>query len=371
MSIKRIDCILSERSQYSVLHHFVRKTAEALQRMDFNVRVLTADDCVHTCLQDPPDMLFTFNGAPQVSEGLFICDVIDVPQISALVDPFFYYLGLLNSPNMHVWCDDQVNVETLQDKGFLRTKFFTQGVEPELTFHKDTLRDYQIVFFASFFNVEKCRKEMKEMLSPKMYRAIEESIQMTFEDESLSLEKSFTTILNANKSLVSEIGDFAGLYYMMSYLQKGIARIQLLESLKKFPIHIWDSRWKEYLADSNFIVHEAVDYPESLEIQKRSKIVLCNSIRSAYGCNERVLNALACGAVPVTNANPYFRSQFDDKIDLLYYTPQSLVTLPDTIQELLQNENNLHEIAAHGREKVMAHHTWDQRLKDAGQDLLF
>jgi len=360
--LPRVDCILPQRSQYQVLHHFTQKVAEAFGRLGWEVRLLDAENCITLCMQDPPDLMVGFNGAPQVTDGLFLCDVIDVPHAAILVDPPCYYLGLLDSFHMEIYCDDAANIDWLGQLGYEKAQFLTQGVEPELSYDNHAPRDLDVIFFASFFDVESAKEEWRRSFSGELCDLMEEAVQATLLDESLTLSSAFESRLQTQPELAQGI-DIVKLYYLMSYVQKGIARIQLLENIHAIPVHIWDRRWSDYFGDKNknLIIHDAVDYQTSLEITQRAKVVLCNSIRSVRGCNERVLNALACGAVPFTNANPYFREHFKDERDLIMYTHQDAIE--KKIDRCLKDEEYRQSIVKAGRALVMSKHTWDQRIQ--------
>jgi len=363
MACKKVDCILPERSQYHVLHHFTIKISEALQRAGHAVRLLSAEECASACSLDPPDMTLGLNGAPQIVKDLFLCDVIEVPHAALLMDPPYYYLGLLESPYIEIFCDDETNINVLQSFGCSNAAFLTQGVEPELIDEPEMPKEYDIVFFASYFDVDKAKEVWKEHLPDELCRIMDAAISETLQDESKNLPQSFEKALGGRIDLLNRVNIF-DLLYEMSYVQKGQARIDLLKSLKNLPIHVWDNRWKEQLNHSgNFIVHDAVDYPEALGILKKSKIVLCNSIRSVRGCNERVLNALACNALPVTNANPYYDEHFQDAKDLLMYTKDDLHLLEEKVLLYLDNANLRGELVQSGKKKVSLHHTWDNRIR--------
>lgn len=362
--MKRIDCIMPQRSQYRVLHHFTRKVGEALERLGYRVRWLEPEECTQLYDEELPDALLGFNGAPQDETGEFFHEKLGVPFHSLLVDPPYYYLELLASPLVHLYCDDACSLEYLESKGYMRGAFLTQGVEPDLA-PGDKERDYEIVFQASFFDVERAEEEWGAFYSSDVCRLMRGAVDATLENEELTLWRALDEELQGKLCQIPD-EEWRRLYYMMSYVQKGEARNRLLKSIRHLPVHVWDRRWKDYLGKDypNITVHESVEYEEGLEILQRSKIVLCNSIRSVRGCNERVLNALACGAVPVTNANPYFREHFGDERDLLMYVSGAEDSVEEKIRGYLVNEEKRRSLAEVGRELVMRKHTWDARLRE-------
>lgn len=97
---------------------------------------------------------------------------------------------------------------------------------------------------------------------------------------------------------------------------------------------------------------------------EQSKIVLNSGIKNTYGCHERVLTSLACGALSITSDNPFLRQTFEDEKSILFYTHSTLNTLEDKIVPYLQEKEKLRAICEKGRKVVMKFHAWDQRLQE-------
>ncbi len=111
------------------------------------------------------------------------------------------------------------------------------------------------------------------------------------------------------------------------------------------------------------IAHDAVAYEEALEIQKQSKIVLTSNQKSKYGLHERILSAMACGALAVTTRCPYVEQCFQDGEEIVLFDHQNYEFLKKQLRDYLGNESTRKEIAERGREAVMSSHTWDHRVE--------
>jgi spore maturation protein CgeB len=97
---------------------------------------------------------------------------------------------------------------------------------------------------------------------------------------------------------------------------------------------------------------------------QQSKICLNSMPFFKNGTHERVLAGLACGAVPVTTDNIYFREFFRDNEDLLYYSMKDKSSVNDRVNDLLAQESKRAKIADSGRKIVMENYTWDVRVND-------
>lgn len=360
-----IDVLLPTTSQYEVLHHFAKKLYEAFVRQGAKCRLLSGDERIFATLNSPPDFTIGFNGALKMEDGSFFCDHINVPHVSCLVDPPFRFLELTKSPNIFITCDDQEGCALLKARGFDRVAFMPHAVEPELTFDEDAERIYDIAFLGTCIDPEKQKKEWKKKFSPKIVRIMEEAASIGLGDD----ETSFMTVLLKHL----DPAEHQQVFEAVEIYIKGVDRLELLRSFADFPVHVFgagleNDAWEKVLKKKgNFIIHPPVAYEQALELMKQSKIVLNSSIKNKLGAHERVFTAAACGAVVVSNDNSWMREQFRDEKELVLYNQQD--KKQQLVQELLENEAKRHKIAAAGCKKVMANHTWDQRVKQLLENL--
>ena len=143
--------------------------------------------------------------------------------------------------------------------------------------------------------------------------------------------------------------------------------MDLLNSIEDHLIHVFGSSvdvadWSKLLQNKkNIIIHPPVPYEKSIEIMKQSKIVLNSSLKNKRGAHERVFTAAACGAVVVTNDNPFMAENFSRGVDMLLYRRTKMSQLNEDISKLLGNEKKREEMARRGCKKVKEAHTWDHR----------
>jgi glycosyltransferase involved in cell wall biosynthesis len=193
---------------------------------------------------------------------------------------------------------------------------------------------------------------------------MEEAIAITLGDDTTSflvaVQQALHPLLwNKSGSLAIKPEMYYQVFSEVEIYIKGKDRIDLIESLPDCQIDIFGSSidglgWTDYFQNrSNITVHPPVPYTEALEIMKQSKIVLNSCITAA-----------ACGAVCVTNRNNYLTEQFVDEEEMIFYSRKDLSKLQPAVKKLLNDENRRLTVAKKGREVVMAHHTWDHRVRD-------
>jgi spore maturation protein CgeB len=362
-----VDVLLPSTSQYEVIHHFARKLYEAFVRQGAKCRLLGGDERIHATINSPPDFTIGFNGALKMEDDSFFCDHIKVPHVSCLLDPPYRFLDLIKSPNIIITCDDQEGCELLKARSFEKTVFMPHAVEPELDFDPDIERIYDIVFLGSCIDLDDQKKEWNKKFSKKIIHDMEEAVNICLDNSNTS----FMTVLLKNFDPV----DHQQIFEAVEIYVKGLDRLELLRSFPGSTVHVFGSGneegWKNILKnDGNMIIHPPVTYEQALEVMKRSKIVLNSSVKNKRGAHERVFAGAACGAVVVTNDNPWMKKQFANGKELIFYHRQDRLQVRTLVENLLSNEAKRQKIAAAGRKRVMEAHTWDHRVKQLLHEIL-
>lgn len=363
----KIDVLMPSSSQYKVLHHFSQKLHEAFVRTGAQCRLLSGDERLYATLNSPPDFTIGFNGAIKMEDESLFCDHIQVPHISCLVDPPFRFLELTRSPYVIITCDDQVGCQLLKRQGFDRTVFMPHAVEQELSFYDDQDRPYEITFLGTFIDAEKRRQEWKKKFSTAIRKVMEEAADVALSDDITS----FISVLENQLDPREQQHAFEEVEIYI----KGVDRQQLLEAFSEYPVHVFggsvdQSSWRRRLkSHANIIVHPAVSYEQSLEIMKKSKVVLNSSIKNKLGGHERIFTASACGAVVVTNDNPWMQKYFEAGKDIQLFKRGQLDQVRSFVYEVLLDEKKRKKIAELGRNHIMQSHTWDHRVAHLLKDI--
>lgn len=362
---------MPESSQYGVLHHFSKKLFEALSRTPLKCRLLTGPAIEKTYLENPPDLSISFNGAPQDQEGMFLCDKIQKPHLSILVDVPYHYYDLLKSPYMAIACVDQFFCELLNSLHFADTFFLPHAVERDVFEEKSPEKSLEIIMLATFIDFKQRMKEWKKTFSPQVVKSMHDTVELTFADPGTSFLEIFQNEINqkikqARNFNVREIPFFT-IFREIELAIKGKGRIELLKALKDLPVHLYCSEldvdyWKKAIGKKTKICfHPPVDYPSSYDLMKKSKIVLNSSPHIKRGSQERIIAGMACEAMIVTAENAYLSEAFKDQEEIVLYKPVELDLLAEKLEKHLQNDAL--SIAKKGKQKVQQAHTWDHRIQ--------
>lgn len=373
--IERIDVYMPQRSQYSVLHHFTKELYSALLGLGLQCRLLEGAQLFDAAKSSPADLSIAFNGAPLLPSGELLADAIARPHLCWLVDLPYHCGYVLKSPHIYVACDDETSCQLLQQLGHQRHFFLPQAADFSRSIASDVPRDILISFLASYFDFEKERRSWWD-LPYRFCQLLESSAAEAWSEP----QKSFVFIFlenyqklsaQANEPLMTQ-RDVFELLKRLEYYLKGKARASVVLAQPEGVLHLFDERWQPFLLKqqrSDITLHAAVSYTEGLQWMQRSKIVLSNTMRSPFGGSERVLNAYAAGALPLTNASPYMCAQFKADEQIAYYSHTALEALTEQVRELLGDEVQRSAMIASGRHKAMKEHSWQARATTMLQQL--
>ena len=371
-------CFIVNYNLYESKRHFTVKLAEAFERKGVKTKIIDVDENSLSAelIQDlkafEPDLTASFNTLLPVSEGRFLCDFLQIPHWSILVDPLFYSLQYTRSPYSWISCVDRSDVAYLQGMGFERGFFFPHGVERDLE-PGDEKRIYEVVFFGTCYDYESLRASWQQRQPQEISKVLDEAIELFSSDIRLSLADALAKAWS-NSKLDPVKADFPALFYYLDNYTRGKDRVELIRAIKDVPVHVYGdlSRdnvaailgWRQYLKNQkNVTIHPSVPYGDALQILKQSKFCLNSMPFFKNGSHERVLIGLAAGAVPITTENLYFQEEFTPGKEVIFYPMNQYASVNEPLHRLLADETARQAAAAAGGKKVLANDTWDKRTE--------
>jgi glycosyltransferase involved in cell wall biosynthesis len=372
-------CLLTNFNFYESKRHFTQKLAEAMGRHGLETLVIDVDQkaleaaAVRDIRAFAPDFTCSFNSFSPIAEGTFLWDYLEIPHLSLLVDPSFYSTTLINSPYSIISCVDRSDCDAVRSSGFERVFFLPHGVEKELAPDDNVQRTHDVVFLGSCYDYESFRNTWQKQFKPALCRVLEDAADIVFSDETVSLGEALVQAWNAARLDPIDV-DFSLLYYYLDNYTRGKDRVELIRAIRDVPVHVFGTLendntiakldWEHYLGkQKNVILHPAVPFSKSMEVLKRSKVVLNSMPFFRDGSHERIFTGLACGAGVVSSNSRYLREQFKEGEGVAFYASKHRSGAEGQIAAWLQDEKRLKEAVAHGRARVMKAHTWDQRVE--------
>lgn len=144
-------------------------------------------------------------------------------------------------------------------------------------------------------------------------------------------------------------------------------RRELVDAIaqKGFDLHLYGRGWR-YLADMpNVHIHRFVDRKEFAKACSASKITLgISAVNNVSGgiSSGRTFNTMASGAFHLTKYAPGMEEVFENRKHLVWF--DSIAEAIELIEYYLAHDEERERIAEAGRQKVLAHHTWDHRIEE-------
>jgi spore maturation protein CgeB len=375
LPFQRIDVFMTVTSQYNVLHHFCEKFYEALKRTGINCRLLAFEDLAQKLLEDPPELTIAFNGVPEVQNHQFLCNVLKIPHLAILVDPpHCGAVYVIDSPYIMLGCDDQYGCTFLESLNFHRSIFIPHAVEKEIKPDPSIEKIYDVVLLGSYDDYEAQKATWNHSYPEPIVKLMEDTAEKTLSDPKLSFINYFSSeFYNIVREYSLQNLSIVKLFDAMESLEKyikGRDRSALIKSIKNVPVHIFsktdqETTWSSFLGNDNpnIHVHEGVKYKEAIEIMKRSKILLNPQVKNRYGAHERFFTGTACGAMVISSESQYLKNEFIEREEIEFYSHSNLENLNSMLTYYLVHDEERNILVEKARTKVMAHHTWDERVK--------
>jgi spore maturation protein CgeB len=372
-------CLIVCYNLYSSKYYFTEKLAEALRRKGIEVKILqwpsgpVPDYIMDAIRKEKPDFTASFNQPAPLSDKSYFFENLQIRHLTLLLDPAIYEINLATSPYAIISCVDQFDCQFFQSAHFDRVFFLPHGVERELAYDPSTERTFDVVFSGTCYDPDNLRAWWLKHHSKDVCKVIEDAIEIGLSDNKTPFYQAVIQSLLLN-GVSPKDADVLKISYYVDFYMRGIERVELIRSIKDASVHIYGAptwreeqpikTWGDYFKDQkNVTIHPPVEYAQSLEILKKTKICLNSMPMFKNGSHERIFASLACGALPLTSDNLFVRDQFVDGEDLLLFQFEDLDLVNDKINYFLTHEAERKHLVEKGRGKVMEFHTWDNRAE--------
>ena len=378
MELRKV-CLIVNYNLYESKRYFTAKLAEAMERKGMEVNIIDVNEgvigaeVITAITRFRPDLTCSFNSLLPISKSKFLWDFLETPHWSIIVDPVIYSMNLIASPYSILSCVDRFDVEAVRAFPFENVFFWPHAVERELDGKGDKHKEYDVVFLGSCYDYESLRVSWRQQNSEHINKILDDSIDLVLSDPSVPIAQALVKAWNASGKDPAGF-DFMGLYYYIDNYTRGKDRVELIRSIKDAHVHVFGELskdnavgllgWQPYLASMrNVTVHPSVNFDQALEILRKSKISLNSMPFFKNGSHERVFTALGCGALPITNENIFWRENFKENEEIVFFSSNHWDAVNDKINNYLSNEKSRKAIVKKGAAKVLKEHTWDKRVE--------
>lgn len=316
--------LVTSRTRLSLLEKLAKRMAKVLPPLsyfaDLIIKLFLLQEnryFLKVTKQFRPDLLFVIKGESilpemlkklKVQAGATVCYIWD--------DPFYSYAG------------------TYSDK-YRRTNF------------EKGLRQYDYIFVYDRFYVEKIRERGAERVaylplaaSPSQYGPVE----INPKDQ---IKYSYDIC-------------FVGVPYPN--------RVEILDSLKKYKLGVFGDGWESYFFQKGQPLPPyfkgRAQGAEVVKLYLCSKIVLnIHDPEAREGLNTRTFDVLSCGAFELVDHKKAVEEHFNVQEEIVVY--RNAEELQDLVAYYLEHPAERKALVEKGRKKVLARHTWLNRMTEA------
>ncbi len=333
------------------------------------------------------DAAYFFNNVgllQTLEDGCNLWETLHVPCFDFLVDhPMYYADSLDHAPaRTTLLCADLTHTEyakrfypRVQAAHFLPTG----GCEANFETIPWSAREMDVLFIGSY----KFHADYKEdTLDERIINHLIKHTDHTFEDAIESCLAENLTVSGeqlCDKSLKSAIEKHRFLETNLTARYRKVLIEELVTA--GIDIHVYGNGWEQSGLTSypNFHLHAPVSFEEGIALMSQTKILVNHMAWFKHGSSERIFNAMAQGAVCVTDSSSYLDEILQDGINCRLYSLPEIISaegnqtadgatdakpqrgIAGKISALLSDSDTAAKIAAEGQ-KTASLHTWQKHL---------
>ncbi len=378
LTSKRI--MLATNQTVPVLAYIAEQYASALESLGCTVFRYDIQDFAHSYesllafQKFGLDASIVFNNVGfrmEIQAGKSLWDIWNIPCYNIIVDhPMHYFDTLDHAPaNGIVICADRNHMDYIKRfyPAVRKTAFLpTAGecLKPYSELKPFAERSIEVLFIGAY----KYTEESPDEVSMQLNAGSIQSPSKTFENIADDYLRSRHRVLSE-----TELKAFIQKYRHVDVNICSVFRLKILETLLKAGIRVtvYGSRWEftNLCSYPNFIYKGDCSVEDGIRLMEDSRIVLNQLANFKAGASERIFEAMLQGAIALTDDSLYLKENFSDSVDIKFYSPEHLESLPDLVRSILTDPASAEMIRQNAYKKACAEHTWLHRASMLLRDL--
>lgn len=362
---------------YDVVNRFAEELGAGFEKMgvettfvDFADRP-NVTDSLRSALERPFDMIVAFGavGCGVTIGDKSVYDLFKSPYVAVLIDHPAHHIDRLGATNTAVCCYDKSHMAFLElcFKGAFKTAWFPHaGCIPPESGIPASRRSLNLIFAGSYIDPVATDRAIEAVADPAVKRVIRAAVDRLGQVDSIPIHEAVIPAAAAEGlDLLREpygVNAFARAVALTEQMSRALRRLAVLKALDDsgIAVNIFGLGWPSGLFKTHR-VNGPANFDKVMELMAYSRMTL--NLIMKPGSHERPLTAMLAGSVAVGDHNDFFSSEFRSGEDLLLYRWTRLDELPGQITEMAGNPERLDAIAASGRAKCLASHTWEVRAR--------
>lgn len=367
--------LLKGSSNYNVLRYWIDSLARGFEKIGVETIILdtiySSNEQIITSLQMDVDAVISFNGIFTDQQEV-LNQVVKAPYILLLIDHPIDHLGRIQNLR-------DMDILTLMDR---------HDVNNLETFGLNVKNTYLLPHAAIELSIEPCDKTIDILISgsysdmsnykgyingqsPAIRAICEEVIENCLADTSRYYIEEFKEAFKKRDIMIelrlNETPEFVKMVHEIGRYVYSVNRLKVIMALADagFNVDIYGNKWASSPVGNypNVRLHEPVNYWQTQELMRKSKIVMNFQALLRDGTHERIFAGMAARSVVVTNETPYLRELFLADEEIIFYNFNHLEGMVESIQAILQDDGRREKISEAAWQAVKGSHTFEERAK--------
>lgn len=316
-----------------------------------------------------------------MEDGTYLLDHIDAPFFNYIVDHPLHLHPILSSPlhNHHIICLDPEHrsyVEryypnicscyALPIAGSIAKSITLSKAEADRPFGE---RSWQLYFPGTYVPLSEYEAKLKKR-NPKLLSLAQEYLRIAGTEEHIAIPDWIQSVMPEEYPPFSDAKgeNFSvaeKLHLDCRYIDRYVRETYRHRMIEKIltagiSIHVTGAYWEYYegRGAKNLCIHPACTYPEMLDHMSDSQIVLNVQPLFVYAPHDRILCAMANGAVVFTDSCGYLQEHLKAGKEYISYDIHAANAGLKMLKKMLKNPAALEDMAAAGQAFVNRHFLW-------------
>ncbi len=318
--------------------------------------------------QFKPDFILTINHLGFDQEGWLteLLTQIEMPFVSWFVDSPNVILSTFKSNvsnfcNLFLW--DMDYEDDIRNQGYTNIDYLPLATSKEIFFEKDSVKKYDVSFVGSSM-VYAINKNLKSFVHrPDLLQLLEKTVLIFLTLKTRDVNQAIMILKNQGIPFIFEDQDQRDDFEAaVLWRSTQIYRLGGLLKLKGFNTTIsGDPNWDRLLPVGFKIIRERWYYDNLCDFYNQSRINFnMTSKQMKNAVNQRVFDVPACGQFLITDYKPQLEEVYNINSEVICFN--NIEEIPELVNYYLKNEKLRTEISIKAQEKVLAYHTYENRI---------
>ena len=367
--------LLKGSSNYNVLRYWIDALARGFEKIGVETIVLdtiySSNQQIITSLQMDVDAVISFNGIFTDQQEV-LDQLVKAPYILLLIDHPIDHLGRIqNLRDIDILTlMDRHDVNNLETFGLnVKNTYLLPHAAIELSIEQSE-KTIDILISGSYSDMSNYKDYINGQ-SPAIRAICEEVIETCLADTNRYYIEEFIEAFKKRDITIelrlNETPEFVKMVHEIGRYVYSVNRLKVIMTLADagFNVDIYGNNWttSPLVRYPNVRLHESVNYWQTQELMRKSKIVLNFQALLRDGTHERIFAGMASKSVVVTNETPYLRELFSADEEIVFYNFNHLDGMVESIQAILQDDGRREKISEAAWQAVKGTHTFEERAQ--------